>query len=182
MKTLLLITMIAVVRPPVPTDMPFIYDVNQCPVEPMDWAVVEPNMSIIYQGTVTNRGLMVDVRAVNLTEPNDYMLVEFDSAEKAPGGFYKRHFSFNFVPQPIERVNYIQITATDRAGRTDSRMLLVYAIRDEPPILSPYDKEPVAAGQLDAAERYFQKAKKKHSSMVGYIGRPVVWGRLTARK
>lgn len=161
----------SVERPAVPTDTPFAYDSNQCPVEVMDWAVVEPNMSIIYQGTVTNRGLQVDVEAVNLTEPNDHIIVDFFGMEKAPGGYFKRHFQFNFTPQPVERVNYIRITATDRAGRTDSRMLVVYAVFDEPPVLMPYEKEPVSIEQLNAASRFVQVAKKRGIHM----GYSVVW-------
>lgn len=47
MKTLLLITLFSVVRPPATTP-PFAYDPNFCQGEVMDWAFSEPNVSVVY--------------------------------------------------------------------------------------------------------------------------------------
>jgi len=143
--------------------VPFQYDPNQCPSEVMDCAIVDPNISLIYALYVHNPGLDVDIQVVNLTDPNDYIVIDFIGGVAADGG-YNRYWQFSFTPQPIEQVNYLQVIATDVRGRSASRMVLVYAVYDGVPEIYPV-KGVIPISRVKQSQKLWQVAAKKGVSL-----------------
>jgi len=138
---------------------PFQYDPNQCPSGVMDCAIADPNISLIYALYVHNPGLDVDIEVVNLTDPNDYIVIDFIGGVAADDG-YNRYWQFGFTPQPVERVNYLQVTATDVRGRSASRMVLVYAVCDGVPEIYPVKGE-IPISRVKQSQKLWQVAAKK---------------------
>jgi hypothetical protein len=150
-------------RPPVPTDVPFEFDPNLCQSEVMDWAIAEPNLSIVYAVGAHNKwGLEIDF-ALSPSDPTTLVVVDKLGKAKDPEGGWNQYWQFSLTLPPIEKVHYINLVATDKAGRTDSRTLLIYAVFDDAPFLFP--SEPLPVSRMKEAQKLWQVAMKKGTPM-----------------
>ncbi len=150
---LMAIALSAAEKPPVPNDVPFVYDPNLCPSAVMAWVITEPNLSLVYAVGVHNKyGLDVTL-TVNAVD----VLVDRIGKAEDPNGGWNQYFQFAWKP-PHEAIHYLEIVATDVAGRQDKRTLLVYAVYDDAPFIFPVDTIPIS--RMKHAQRMVQVAKK----------------------
>ena len=159
MKTLLLIAMMAIVqRPPVPTDIPFPYDANMATSEILEWFVAEPNLTFVYSPAVKNKwGLQVDFIVSDCYDSNTPILIERGIREEDPDGGWIQRFQVMVTPSK-EGVHYIEMTAIDKKGRTDSRTLLVLCAADDSPFI--FMDDPPVITKLKDAQKTWQYAMK----------------------
>ena len=152
MKTLLLLAILAVTRPPAldPNDVPFVYDPNMCLSDVLGWVVTEPNTSVIWTMTAHNKyGLRVDLYAPNTVIQRLAMYQDLEG--------YVQEFQLAYTPE-TDGVHYIDVTATDLLGQQDSRTVLVLAVTEDPPVIK---MESVPIVRMKQAQQLWQVAKKE---------------------
>lgn len=149
-----------ITRPPVPNDVPFEFDVNCCASEVMSWIIVEPNLSLVYAIGVHNKfGLAIDIDVVGTSDEPIDTLVDRLGKVADPDGGWNQYFQIAWTPPPGEQIHYLELRATDAAGRQDRRTLLVYATDDTGPIIFPIHG-PLPVSRIKSAQRLVQVAKK----------------------
>ena len=137
-----------------PEDVPFPYDPNMCMSSVMDWQVVEPGIASIYSvGSHNKWGLETEMTT---NDPN--ILVQKLEKVKDPEGGWNQWYQCMFT-YSREGVHYVNVTATDKKGRTESRTLVVLAVMDDPPFIFP--GSPVSDARIKDAQRFWQVAAKK---------------------
>ena len=157
-----------VTRPPVPTNVPFSYDPNLCLSPVMDWIVVEPNYSLVYAVGVHNTyGLKVEVEVYGPNVTSVDILVQDIGTVADPNGGINQYFQIGWSPPVGEMVHYLELRASDLAGREDRRTLLVYVAEDDVPFLFPVKSLPVA--HIRSAQRFVQYAKKMGFPLTGRV-------------
>ena len=162
MKRILIILLMAGVvygaRPGVPTDVPFEHDPNKCLSEVMDWVICEPYMSTVYACGYHNRwGLDVSIEMIS-GDPNVAIITDRLDKANDPNGGWNQYYQFGITPPAGEKVHYIEIVSTDKAGRQDKRTLLLYAVYDDEGYLFPVTPLPLT--RTKEAQRLWQMAKK----------------------
>lgn len=151
-------------RPPIPADIPFPYDSNLVTAEILEWFIAEPNLSFIYSPAVKNKwGLEVDFIVVDCYDSNTPILVERGTREKDPDGGWIQRFQV-IATLSKEGVHYLEMTAVDKKGRTDVRILLVLCAADDPPFIFMEDPPVITDAQLKNAQKTWQYAKKMQYS------------------
>ena len=163
MKTLLLIAMMAIIqRPPVPTDIPFPYDPNMVTSEILEWFVAEPNLTFVFSPSVKNKwGLQVDFEVIDCSDANTPILVERGIREKDTDGGWIQRFQVMVTPSK-EGLHYIEMTAVDKKGQTDTRTLLVLCVEDEPPFIFMEDPPVITKKSIKNAQKMWQVAMKRN--------------------
>ena len=142
----------------VPSDIPYEYDPNQCLSPIMDWVVTYPGVSNVY--SVHSRSKYGT--KVNLYVTGTEVVIQQLEKLRDSEGYWNQYFNFSFsLP---EGVHYINMTATDIAGRTDSRTLLVLAVENDPPYLYP-GGPPVSINSIKSAQKLVQVAKKQNKEL-----------------
>jgi len=139
-----------------PDNVPFVYDSNLCPSSVIDWQIAEPNMAAIYSvGSHNKWGLDTDM---STNDPN--ILIQKLEKTKDPDGGWNQWYQCMFT-YSAEGVKYIEFTATDKKGRTESRTLLVLVTEDDTPFIFP-GSPPLPVARIKDAQRFWQYAMKNN--------------------
>jgi len=147
----------AVERPAEPNDIPFEFDPNLCQSEIMAWTITGEQVSSIYTVAVWNEwGLSTELTVTGI--PN-ILVQKIEKLPDAEGGWNQR-FTFSFVA-PVAGVHYLNMTATDFIGQSDTRTLLVLAMNNEPPILRPYSPPIITPVSIKSGQRHWQYGTKQ---------------------
>jgi len=146
----------AIERPPIPYDVPFEYDVNCCDSDVMAWTITGPNISSVYHVAAWNEwGLDTEL---TITGMEGITVTKGDKVKELGGG-WSQHFDFIFMA-PVVGVHYLNLTATNIIGLSDSRTLLVLAVTDSPPILYPAEPPVLTDAYSKGAQRVWVQAVK----------------------
>lgn len=157
---LLIISMVwGVERPPVmePNDVPFVYEPNLCQSEIMAWTITGEQVTNIYTVAVWNEwGLSTELTVTGI--PN-ILVQKIEKLPDAEGG-WNQIFTFSFVA-PTAGVHYLNMTATDYIGQSDTRTLMVLAMNNVPPILRPYSPPIITPVSIKNGQRHWQFGAKQ---------------------
>ena len=149
----------SVTRPPdlEPNDVPFAYEPNLCTSPVMDWAYAQPNLASIYSiGSHNKWGMDTEI-----TVNDANIIIQKLDKVKDPDGGWNQYFQIMFA-YSVDGVHYIEITVTDKIGRSDSRTLLVLVVSNDPPFVFPGSlRPPVADSRINEAKRFWQYARKR---------------------
>lgn len=150
-------------KPPIPSDVPFVYDPNLCQSPVMDWIIVEPNTPLIYAIGVHNEsGKEINVTIVGVNRAN----VVYVGKVADPNSGWNQYFQIEWRAPDVESVYYLNIIATDTAGQSDERTLLIRAMFDDVPFIFPVHG-PIPIALNYEAEKVTEYARS--------IGLPVSW-------
>ena len=153
------VSAIAVERPPEPNDCPFEFDPNGCLSEIMAWTITGEQVTSVYTVAAWNEwGLATELTVTGI--PN--VMVQKGEKLPDPEGGWNQLFVFSFIA-PTTGVYYLNMTATDYIGQSDSRTLLVLAMGNEPPVLRPYAPPVITPVSMKNAQRHWQYLAKQNS-------------------
>lgn len=161
---LIAIAVSAAEKPPVPIDVPFVYDPNLCQSPVMDFMVMEPNALLVYAiGVHNERGREINITIVGVNDTN----VVFVGKVTDPNSGWNQYFQIEWqTPPDVESVYYLNIVATDTEGQSDERTLLIHAMFDDVPYIFPV-RGPIPTALNYEAEKVTEYAQS--------IGSPVSW-------
>ena len=161
MKTILLVMLLTIIqRPPVPENIPFPYDAKMVTSEVLEWFVAEPNLTFVYTASVKNKwGLEVDYTVTDCYDANTPILVDRGVREEDTDGGWIQRFHVMVTPAS-EGVHYLEMTAIDKKGRLDKRVLLVLCVEDDPPFIFIEDPPVITDASIKNAQRLWQVAAK----------------------
>ena len=156
------ITAWSVERPPImePNNVPFVYEPNLCLSPVMAWIIAEPNISTIYGvGSHNKWGLSTELTIVD--PAGGEVIIQKLGKYKDPAGGWNQYWQFMFT-MSVEGVHYLELTVTDKVGRTDCRTLLVLVTKDDTPFIFPGSPPPLPVSRIKEAQRFWQYAKKNN--------------------
>lgn len=125
-----------------PNDVPFVYDPNLCPSEPISALVLPVGIGYIGQLKVTEpdgepvsiifsksgdeaSGIVVDeVPYYDIKDPNDDL-----------GMARKYHFNWYWTPDVLG-VHYVNVRVSDPYGAVDERTMVILVKENQPPVIT----------------------------------------------
>ena len=167
MKTLILILMLAMSRPPAidVNDIPFAIDSNSYSADLLDYVIAEPNISVVSSVNIHNKGgwlCDLDIIMADGT-PTDTVIQRLaERPIKDPNGGWNQGFQWAWKP-PAEGVYYLELRASTKGKpewKVDRRMIVIYAYGEDTPFLWVRDLPELRLTQSQKLWQYAMKMQK----------------------